>query len=276
MSSITITNVDPGEGEPLEADHYLAVWGGQSTLDLFYPVGTTYKTYDTTFDPNVLWGGVWSELPTSDGENMVVTRFEFDGKFDTSSGTVTKKTNKGTTLTFGWGDYGMCMAILDGADDVRKVRVAYSIGTSSSITANYGVYGLSSGTIWTNWTGLRNGSGGDGNNSYSAEGPEIVGGYTFYIGTLCDMSNGSKTHTIATVDCVRRATSDSQWVLQGQMSSAGSGSFISFSSEVAAFSASAVPVVYQRGMQSFSTMRYVFDVYEPISGKDYKIWKRIA
>lgn len=30
-------------------------------LDLFYPVGSYYETSDTTFDPNVSWGGTWAE-----------------------------------------------------------------------------------------------------------------------------------------------------------------------------------------------------------------------
>lgn len=30
-------------------------------LDLFYPVGSYYETSDTSFDPNVSWGGTWVE-----------------------------------------------------------------------------------------------------------------------------------------------------------------------------------------------------------------------
>lgn len=33
--------------------------GGVSVLD-FYPVGSYYETSDTTFDPNITWGGTWS------------------------------------------------------------------------------------------------------------------------------------------------------------------------------------------------------------------------
>lgn len=32
-------------------------------IDLFYPVGSYYDTSDTSFDPNVTWGGIW-ELET--------------------------------------------------------------------------------------------------------------------------------------------------------------------------------------------------------------------
>ena len=29
-------------------------------IDMFYPVGSYYETSDTTFDPNMAWGGTWS------------------------------------------------------------------------------------------------------------------------------------------------------------------------------------------------------------------------
>lgn len=61
MSTITMTNTDPGEGSVLASDNYLAVYGGMSLLDMFYPVGTSYKTHDINFNPNVSWGGVWEE-----------------------------------------------------------------------------------------------------------------------------------------------------------------------------------------------------------------------
>lgn len=56
-----MTNTDPGEGASLQADNYLAVYGGTSLLDIFYPIGTSYKTHDISFDPNTSWGGVWEQ-----------------------------------------------------------------------------------------------------------------------------------------------------------------------------------------------------------------------
>ena len=56
-----MSNTDPGEGSSLANDNYLAVYGGASILDIFYPVGSFYKTADLSFDPNVSWGGVWVE-----------------------------------------------------------------------------------------------------------------------------------------------------------------------------------------------------------------------
>ena len=61
MSTIVMSNTDPGEGSPLQSDNFLAIYGGKSILDVFYPVGSFYKTADITFDPNVSWGGVWVE-----------------------------------------------------------------------------------------------------------------------------------------------------------------------------------------------------------------------
>lgn len=62
MASITMTNIDPGEGSPLASDNYLAVWGQKSLLDIFYPVGTVYMSMDISFDPNTAWGGVWIKI----------------------------------------------------------------------------------------------------------------------------------------------------------------------------------------------------------------------
>lgn len=33
----------------------------QSLADLFYPVGSYYETSNTSFDPNIVWGGTWVE-----------------------------------------------------------------------------------------------------------------------------------------------------------------------------------------------------------------------
>lgn len=88
MSNITMTDTDPGEGAPLQADNFLAVYGGKSLLDVFYPVGTYYETSNTTFDPNVSWGGVWEE--DSDG---LVTVAQDNGTFDTVGDTGGSETN---------------------------------------------------------------------------------------------------------------------------------------------------------------------------------------
>lgn len=62
MASITMTNVDPGEGSPLQDGNYLAVYGQTPLLDFFYPVGTIYMSMDASFDPNSSWGGTWAKI----------------------------------------------------------------------------------------------------------------------------------------------------------------------------------------------------------------------
>lgn len=41
----------------------------QKMLNVFYPVGSYYETSDTSFDPNIAWGGTW--LEDSAGRVMV-------------------------------------------------------------------------------------------------------------------------------------------------------------------------------------------------------------
>ena len=49
----------------------------RNMLDFFYPVGSYYETSDTTFDPNIHWGGTWvlepeGQVHVSSGENYEV------------------------------------------------------------------------------------------------------------------------------------------------------------------------------------------------------------
>ena len=50
---------------------------GGSLIDFFYPVGSYYETSDTTFNPNIRWGGTWvleteGQVHVSAGENYEV------------------------------------------------------------------------------------------------------------------------------------------------------------------------------------------------------------
>lgn len=91
MSTITMTNTDPGEGSPLAADNFVAVYDGISLLDLFYPIGTYYETSDTSFDPNVSWGGVWVEDTAG---RMTVAQKTSDSSFDVVGETGGSKTHQ--------------------------------------------------------------------------------------------------------------------------------------------------------------------------------------
>lgn len=60
-------------------------------LDLIYPVGSYYETSDTSFDPNVSWGGTWAE--DTSGRVLVAKN---NGTFSTVGGTGGEETH---TLT---------------------------------------------------------------------------------------------------------------------------------------------------------------------------------
>ena len=61
-----------------------------SVLDLFYPIGTYYETSNTSFDPNVTWGGTWVE----DTNGRVTVAYDnTQTEFNTVSGTGGEKTH---------------------------------------------------------------------------------------------------------------------------------------------------------------------------------------
>lgn len=61
--------------------------------NLIYPVGTYYETSDTSFDPNVTWGGTWQ---LDSAGRVTVARDTTDSDFDTIGETGGEKTH---TLT---------------------------------------------------------------------------------------------------------------------------------------------------------------------------------
>ena len=60
-------------------------------LDIFYPIGSYYETSDTSFDPNVTWGGTW--VKDSKGR-VTVALDDSDADFNTISKTGGEKTHK--------------------------------------------------------------------------------------------------------------------------------------------------------------------------------------
>ena len=60
-------------------------------LDIFYPIGSYYETSDTSFDPNVTWGGTW--VKDSKGR-VTVALDDSDADFKTISKTGGEKTHK--------------------------------------------------------------------------------------------------------------------------------------------------------------------------------------
>lgn len=54
-------------------------------IDVFYPVGSYYETSDSTFDPNITWGGTWSrEDWLSTDEYDITTVFNTDKTANTT------------------------------------------------------------------------------------------------------------------------------------------------------------------------------------------------
>lgn len=61
---IDLTNDDVTESDVLAGVYFHKADGTRSVgtlnvVDMFYPIGSYYETSDTTFDPNVSWGGTW-------------------------------------------------------------------------------------------------------------------------------------------------------------------------------------------------------------------------
>lgn len=90
-AKITMTSTDPGEGAPLAANNFIAVYDSMgSLLDMFYPVGSYYETSNTSFDPNVSWGGTWVE---DSAGYATVAYASGDTDFGTVGGTGGEKTH---------------------------------------------------------------------------------------------------------------------------------------------------------------------------------------
>lgn len=96
-------------------------WAHRGLMDIFYPVGSYYETSDTSFDPNVSWGGTWVEDTAG---RVLVAR---------NTGTFS---NVGAT---GGSEY-----IQDHTHDLRfngktgqRILMSYSSGSSSAFDLSY-------------------------------------------------------------------------------------------------------------------------------------------
>lgn len=60
FTSLELGTLSTTLAEALGVGNGMSSNGGSSpTIDVFYPVGSYYETSDTSFDPNVAWGGTW-------------------------------------------------------------------------------------------------------------------------------------------------------------------------------------------------------------------------
>jgi hypothetical protein len=79
---IDLTNDDVTESDVLAGVYFHKADGTRSVgtlnvVDMFYPIGSYYETSDTTFNPNVTWGGTWvleteGQVHVSSGTNYTV------------------------------------------------------------------------------------------------------------------------------------------------------------------------------------------------------------
>ena len=58
----------------------------EDVMNLMYPVGSYYETSNTTFDPNISWGGTW--VLENDGTVLVSKSNTSGSKFNASIGTI--------------------------------------------------------------------------------------------------------------------------------------------------------------------------------------------
>jgi len=58
-------------------------------MELFYPVGSYFETSDSTFDPNVEWGGTWSLNSIINEEESLI----YNGSFSTGTTSLTNNVN---------------------------------------------------------------------------------------------------------------------------------------------------------------------------------------
>ncbi len=81
----------------------------QDMIDFFYPVGSYYETSNTSFDPNVKWGGTWVE--DSAGRDTVAydsTQTEFNSVGKTGGSKYLQQHSHYATLRTGEGSgYGL-------------------------------------------------------------------------------------------------------------------------------------------------------------------------
>ena len=125
-----------------------------SIIDIFYPVGSYYETSDTTFDPNVSWGGTWVE--DTSGRVLVASD---SGTFATVGDTGGEEKHTLVTTEMPAHNHGIYYWLGQNLPGGTDHFIAY--GNTSSLTPQY-----TTSTSWVSNTG--------GGNSHNNLQPYIV------------------------------------------------------------------------------------------------------
>ena len=189
----------------------------------------------------------------------VWSRFVFSSNVGMPAQEIVRTTKLGTQLTFFVTNGGTAMLVLDGGEAIDFMRQMW-VSTFASVTSNYGVYGVASGsTVWTYATGGSNG--GTYFNS-SARTSTVASGVNY--ADLAGTIGGAKGHTMANLTLIRRSPNDTTWFMSGKMHSSGSSAYVDFQSELTSMGSGVIPTTYQRGATSDSvtSIKQVFEVLE--------------
>lgn len=199
-------------------------------------------------------------------EDLTAVKSTFVFEESSSDYTTTVKTRLGTQLTMLIGNGGTCVYIDSGGYNIFCVRQKMTATYSPTITGNFGVNNLASGT--TVWTYV---SGGASNGSYfnaSARTSKVASGMKY--ADLAGATGGNKDGSHFVIDALRIGQSSKVWQITGKMMCKGSATFIDFVSEVMAKDESSVPTIYQRAANGSNTS-YCRNILEVFEYNPYKI-----
>lgn len=121
---------------------YMTPDNSYTMVDLVYPVGSYYETSNTSFDPNITWGGTW-ELEV-DGTGLVSKSTAPGSKFNVAVGTVIGEETHTLTVNEMPSHYHSLNTVINGANPGDSAP--YRIQTDKYQWGGTGVYTSTDGT----------------------------------------------------------------------------------------------------------------------------------